>query len=58
MSWFKKDKAHERYYLLPGMGGRSLHRKQMMMLRWSIAVGLVFSALVGVAIYYFDAARP
>jgi hypothetical protein len=58
MSWFRRDKAHQRYYLLPGMGGRSLHRKQMMMLRWSIAVGLVFSALLAGAIYYFNSARP
>jgi len=39
------------------MGGRALHRKQMMMLRWSIAVGLVFSALVAVTIYWLDSAR-
>jgi len=36
------------------MGGRSLHRKQMLMLRWSIAVGLIFSAMLGLSIYWFD----
>jgi hypothetical protein len=54
MSWFRKDKEPERYYLLPGQGGRARHRKQLMMLRWSIAVGLVFSAAVGVAIYLIN----
>jgi hypothetical protein len=57
MSWFRRDKAHQRYYLLPGMGGRALHRKHMMMLRWSIAVGLVFSALVAMVIYWLDSPR-
>jgi hypothetical protein len=54
MSWFRRDKEHQRYYLLPGMGRRAVHSKQLMMLRWSIAVGLVFSVMVGLMIYWMD----
>jgi hypothetical protein len=51
MLWFERDKERERFYLLPGMGGRARWRKEMRFLRWSIAAGLVVSALVAVALY-------
>ena len=44
MNWFKRDKERERFYLLPGQGGRALRRKHRMMLRWSLIVGLLVSA--------------
>ena len=52
MGWFTRDKERERYYLLPGMGGRALRRKQRMILRWSIAAVLVVSAALGMLLYY------
>ncbi|HWQ91482.1 MAG TPA: hypothetical protein VN673_07405 [Clostridia bacterium] len=52
MAWFTRDKERDRYYLLPGMGGRALRRKQKVILRWSIAVGLLVSALVGCMLYF------
>jgi hypothetical protein len=45
-------KERERFYLLPGMGGSALRRKRKMMLRWSIAAGLVVSAVVAAALYF------
>jgi hypothetical protein len=49
---FQKDKERERYYLLPGQGGRSARRKHRRILLWSIAFGLVVSA-VFVCVMYF-----
>ncbi len=51
MRWFGRDKEKERYYLLPGMGGRSLRRKRRIILGWSIAAGLFTSAIVAALIY-------
>ena len=42
-----KTKERERFYLLPGMGGKAVRRKQLWMLRWGIVMGLVASAVVG-----------
>jgi hypothetical protein len=51
MSWFERDRERERFYLLPGMGGRARRQKEMRFLRWSIAAGLVVSAIVAIALY-------
>jgi len=40
-----KAKERERYYLLPGQGGRSARRKHRRILLWSIIVGLFASAV-------------
>jgi hypothetical protein len=52
--WFARDKSRDRYYLLPGMGGRNLRRKQLMMLIWGIAAGLLASGLVVCLIYFIS----
>lgn len=54
MNWFNKDKERERFYLLPGMGGRARHRKQKMMLQWSIAIGLVASGIFIALMYWLN----
>ena len=51
MAWFERDKEQERFYLLPGMGGRARRRKELRFLRWSIAAGLLASAVVAVILY-------
>ena len=51
MFGFSKNKERERYYLLPGMGGRALRRKQRTMLIWSVIAGTLTSAIVGFLIY-------
>jgi hypothetical protein len=50
----EKTKEQERFYLLPGMGGSALRRKRKMMLRWSIAAGLVVSGILALLLYYFS----
>jgi hypothetical protein len=47
----KHDKERERYYLLPGMGGRHLRRKRAMMLKWSLAAGLIVSLVLAALLY-------
>ena len=57
MSWFKRDKERERFYLLPGMGGRARRRKEMVFLRWAIAAGLVVSAVMAGIMYFLSRNR-
>ncbi|HVM50234.1 MAG TPA: hypothetical protein VMU04_19555 [Candidatus Acidoferrum sp.] len=52
MFGFAKNKQHERFYLLPGMGGRALRRKRRMFFWWSIAAGVVASAALAAALYW------
>ena len=54
MLWFERDKERERFYLLPGMGGRARRAKEMRFLRWSIAAGLVVSAIVAGILYFIS----
>jgi hypothetical protein len=54
MLWFERDKERERFYLLPGQGGRARRAKEMRFLRWSIAAGLVVSAIVACALYFLS----
>lgn len=51
MGWFKRDKEKERFYLLPGMGGRAARRKHQMMLKWGIAIGVLASAALATILY-------
>jgi hypothetical protein len=51
MHWFGRNKEQQRFYLLPGMGGRALRKKQRLFLRWSIAIGLVVSAIMAGFLY-------
>ena len=41
-----RDKEKDRFYLLPGMGGRAFRRKQRLILWWAILAGLLVSSLV------------
>ena len=54
MFFTNAKKEHERYYLLPGMGGPAARRKHRQFLKWSIAVSLVLSALMALIMYWFD----
>jgi len=51
MALFARDKERERFYLLPGMGGRNLRRKRRIILQWSIVTGLFVSALLACVLY-------
>ena len=51
LSRSQPPKERERFYLLPGMGGRARWKKEMKFLRWSIAAGLLASAIVACFLY-------
>ncbi len=51
MGWFARDPEKNRFYLLPGMGGRAFRRKRRVILQASIAAGLFVSALVACLLY-------
>ena len=52
-----KNGEEHRYYLLPGMG-RANRRKHAVILRWSIAVGLLISACLAAILYFMNRAGP
>ena len=54
MSWFAADKERERFYLLPGMGGKAARRKHKTILQWSIVAGLLVSAVLAAVIYFLN----
>jgi len=55
MGWFSPDKERDRFYLLPGMGGRALRRKRNVMLIWALAAGLVVSCTLAGLLYLLNA---
>jgi hypothetical protein len=54
MAWPKREKERERFYLLPGMGGRAARAKHRRILKWSISIGILVSAVVAIAIYLIN----
>ena len=57
MSWFERNKERQRFYLLPGMGGSALRRKHRRILGWSIAIGLLVSALLTCVLFLLSRQR-
>jgi hypothetical protein len=57
MRWFARNKERERFYLLPGQGGRALRRKRRVFFWWSILAGLVVSAFLAGLLYLIDVVR-
>jgi hypothetical protein len=58
MAWFDNNKEKERFYLLPGMGGRALRRKHKRILGWSLLAGLVVSLALAFLLYHFQSTTP
>ena len=50
----KPDKEPERYYLLPGQGGRAARRKQTFFWKWSIVAALGLSAILAALMYLLN----
>lgn len=46
-----RNKEQQRFYLLPGMGGRAYRRKQKLILKWSIITGILASGVLAVLLY-------
>ena len=56
MFFRKKDKPRERFYLLPGQGGRNYFRKQRRLLGWAILVAVLFGTLLALVLLWMS--RP
>jgi hypothetical protein len=52
----KKKRPRERFYLLPGQGGRNYHQKQRQILRWSVAAAVLFGTLLAAVMWFMS--RP
>ena len=50
----KPDKEPERFYLLPGQGGRAARRKHIYFLKWSIVAALGISAILAAVMYLLN----
>jgi hypothetical protein len=55
---FKSKKPRERFYLLPGQGGRNYVRKQRLLLGWSMAVAVVFGIAVAAVMWWQAKPHP
>ena len=55
---FKSKKPRERFYLLPGQGGRNYYRKQKVIMRWTVAVSLVFAISLGAVMWWLSRPHP
>ena len=53
----KQPKEKERFYLLPGQGGRNFHRKQKVLLTWTVVVSLLFGGLLALVMWWFSKPR-
>jgi hypothetical protein len=49
-----RDKEKNRFYLLPGQGGRAYHRKQLFILKAALLVGVLVSGLVALAVWLMN----
>ena len=56
MIFRKKEKPRERFYLLPGQGGRNYYRKQRVLLQWAIVVALLGGVVLAAVMWFMS--RP
>jgi len=49
-----KEKEKERYYLLPGQGGRAHRRKQWFILKWSLIAALIVAVILAALMYWLN----
>ncbi len=54
MIWSKQNKEKERFYLLPGMGGKAQRRKNKVFLVWSILAAVVVSFVLAVTFFLMN----
>lgn len=52
MIGFERNRERERYYLLPGMGGRAARQKHKWMLQWAVIAGLLVSTALAAVLYF------
>ena len=58
MFGFKSNKPRERFYLLPGQGGKNYLRKQRFILGWTIVIALLFGGIVAAIMWWQAKPHP
>jgi hypothetical protein len=58
MLFGKKKRPPERYYLLPGQGGRNYYSKQRIFIRWAVGVSVVCGGAMAGLMWWWARARP
>lgn len=53
-----KDKDKNRFYLLPGQGGRAHRRKQLRILAGSLIAALVVAGVMVALMYWMSRTKP
>ena len=54
----RKKKPRERFYLLPGQGGKNYHRKKQRIMRWTVAASLLGGGVLAVVMWWLAKPRP
>jgi hypothetical protein len=54
----KPKKERQRFYLLPGQGGKNYFRKQRLILGWSVAVAVLFGLGLAALMWWFSRPAP
>ncbi|MDB6067177.1 MAG: hypothetical protein JWR26_3385 [Pedosphaera sp.] len=49
-----RAKEKERFYLLPGQGGKAYRRKRNLFLAWSVVTGVLVSVVLGLTLYFVN----
>jgi len=55
---FKSKKPKERFYLLPGQGGKNYYRKQRYILGWTVAISLIFGLSLAAVMWWLAQPHP
>ncbi|MGO8765947.1 MAG: hypothetical protein ACLQSR_12550 [Limisphaerales bacterium] len=50
----KKHKDPERFYLLPGQGGKLYRKKQRWIIFWSLVAAGLVAGIIGTMMYFID----
>jgi hypothetical protein len=48
----RRDKEKQRFYLLPGQGGKLYRKKQKIFILWSLAAAAIVSGIIAVIMYF------
>jgi hypothetical protein len=58
MPLFQNDKEKNRFYLLPGMGGKLYRKKQTFIITWSLAAALLVAIVLTLIMIWLNRLHP
>lgn len=58
MFGLKSKKPRERFYLLPGQGGKNFFRKQQIIMLWTVGVSLFLGLIVAAIMWWAAHTHP